>query len=235
MTQMINTATPKTKFSIHLNQTEYGWVDVSLQGVLNQGVWQKAISYLGDHPLIGFIHTAIDLYGHYHKEPLPIKHHDYRAPELLTFTLYSEPEKFTISFLPNETDKLIRFRLTDCNDMMETGNNDSLPRLIAETSVHFDDYFRAVYDAVCVALARQGIIGISDAWGGDRESEKAGYLPVDAMILMAAVITSGSMPEELSFAQEIQLLQQILDHGDIKSYRALQAEKYCNESPPMSE
>lgn len=199
-------------FAIFLSQTEYGWVDVSLQGVLQHGVWQKAISYLGEHPLIGFIHTAIDLYGYYHKEPLPIKHHEYSAPELLTFTLLSEPGKFAIGLLPNETDRIIMFSLTDCGDMMETGNN-YYPKSIAETSVNFDDYFRAVYDAVCVALARQGVICISDAWGCDRESEKAGYLPVDAMIFMAAVITSGSMPEELSFSQEIQLLQQILDHG----------------------
>jgi hypothetical protein len=34
------------------------------------------------------------------------------------------------------------------------------------------------------------------------------------MIFMAAVMTLGSMPDELSFAQEIQLLQQMLDHGN---------------------
>jgi hypothetical protein len=109
---------------------------------------------------------------------------------------------------------MITLALTDCFCLTESGDDFYPPKLIAETRVHFDDYLRAVYDAVCVALARQGIIGISDSWGGDRESEKAGYLPVDAMIFMAAVMTFESMPDELSFAQEIQLLQQMLDHGN---------------------
>lgn len=219
-------------FAIFLSQTKYGWVNLSLEGVWQQGVWQEAISYLGEHPLVGFIHTAIDLYGHYNNGLFQVEHQNQCTSGLMRFVLLSESGKHAISLFPSNEDRMITLALTDCFCLTESGDNFYPPKLIAETRVHFDDYLRAVYDTVCVALARQGIIGISDSWGGDRESEKAGYLPVDAMIFMAAIMTFGNMPDELSFAQEIQLLQQMLDHG--KSLNDKYAKTGCDYNKCVS-
>ncbi len=52
------------------------------------------------------------------------------------------------------------------------------------------------------------------------------------MIFMAAIMTFGNMPDELSFAQEIQLLQQMLDHG--KSLNDKYAKTGCDYNKCVS-
>lgn len=190
-------------FEVITGLVDVGWCDFTVR--LDTSSWSCRASYIGQHPLNGLIHSAIDLYTHIFEAPLEEEDAvwDCRATD--------EPGGIVIRATPVAAN--VRVRIFYYQSDLLWPNPKTSPEIppVADRLVEYWSYADAIFQDAARAIARQGFTGLRNAWephGWDVDFHSE-VLPVEHFLSLSALVRYRSRRKSMSLAEEIAILRDI--------------------------
>lgn len=196
------------KFKIKTGEINAGWCDFSVQ--LGDEIWSCCASYIGSHPLLPLICSVIEIYDDGYATPTWAG----CEPASCDTVIRDEPGGLIIKATPeNNIRNDLRIQIFKFSDGITNPVSQELYDIppVAEGLVCFWDYAESILEDASRTLIRHGFLGFLRSWDNAalEDFSLLPVFPIEHFIYLAMLVKHRSSRFELTFKDEISLLQEL--------------------------
>ena len=192
-------------FKITIGDSEFGSCDYGI--TINDKSWDIYASYLRKHPLYDHIHTAVNLFACLTDDSI-------RNKESKTWECCSvdEPGKIRLKFqIKNST---IKIDVHHFYGSLQSSKDENT--LVAkDITVELMDYIEAVVFATAHTIKLQGMMGLTEGFGGPTSWGIDGHaetIPFHLFLYLATIVKYGEPNTSIGFTEEFNIINEMAVH-----------------------